>query len=99
MSRESSVGIATGYGLDDRGPRIRFPKGTGNFFFDTMSRPAQGPTRPPTQWVSGAISLEVKRPGRETVHSPLQQEQYQVSSTTFEVPHDVISLIAKLQNS
>jgi hypothetical protein len=24
-------GIALGYGLDDRGPRVRFPAGTGNF--------------------------------------------------------------------
>jgi hypothetical protein len=27
----SSVGIALGYGLDDRGPRVRFPAGAGNF--------------------------------------------------------------------
>jgi hypothetical protein len=26
----SSVGIALGYGLDDRGSRVRFPAGTGN---------------------------------------------------------------------
>jgi hypothetical protein len=26
-----SVGIALGYGLDDRGPRVRFPAGAGNF--------------------------------------------------------------------
>jgi hypothetical protein len=30
-SRDSSVGIATSYGLDGRGSRIRFPAGTGNF--------------------------------------------------------------------
>jgi hypothetical protein len=30
-SRESSVGIALGYGLDDRGSRVRFPAGVGNF--------------------------------------------------------------------
>jgi hypothetical protein len=30
-SRDSSVGIATGYGLDDRGSRFRFPAGAGNF--------------------------------------------------------------------
>jgi hypothetical protein len=27
----SSVGIALGYGLDDRGSRVRFPAGAGNF--------------------------------------------------------------------
>jgi hypothetical protein len=31
MSRDSSVGIALGYGLDDRGSRVRFPARTGNF--------------------------------------------------------------------
>jgi hypothetical protein len=31
MSRDSSVGIALGYGLDDRGSRVRSPAGAGNF--------------------------------------------------------------------
>jgi hypothetical protein len=31
MSHDSSVGIALGYGLDDRGSRVRFPAGAGNF--------------------------------------------------------------------
>jgi hypothetical protein len=30
-SRDSSVGIALGYELDDRGCRVRFPAGAGNF--------------------------------------------------------------------
>jgi hypothetical protein len=30
-SRDSSAGIALGYGLDDWGSRVRFPVGTGNF--------------------------------------------------------------------
>jgi hypothetical protein len=29
-----------------------------------------GPTQPPIQWVPGALSSEVKRPGREADHSP-----------------------------
>jgi hypothetical protein len=29
--RDSSVGIALGYGLDDRGSGVRFPAGAGNF--------------------------------------------------------------------
>jgi len=29
-----------------------------------------GPTQPPIQWLSGALSLEVKRSGREADHSP-----------------------------
>jgi hypothetical protein len=30
-SRDSSVGTALCYGLDDRGSRVRFPAGAGNF--------------------------------------------------------------------
>jgi hypothetical protein len=30
-SHDSSVGIALGYGLDDRGSRLRLPAGAGNF--------------------------------------------------------------------
>jgi hypothetical protein len=29
--RDSSVGIALGYGLDDRGSMVQFPAGAGNF--------------------------------------------------------------------
>jgi hypothetical protein len=30
-NRDSSVGIALGYRLDDRGSNVRFPAGAGNF--------------------------------------------------------------------
>jgi hypothetical protein len=38
--------------------------------FITASRTALGLTQPPTQGVPGALSVEVKRPGREADHSP-----------------------------
>jgi hypothetical protein len=41
-SRDSLVGTATGYGLDDRGVGVRVP--------------ARGPTQPPTQCVPGSFS-------------------------------------------
>jgi hypothetical protein len=45
---------------------VRIPAGAGNFFlFDTVFRQALSPTQPPIQWVSVALSLGVKRPGRE----------------------------------
>jgi hypothetical protein len=69
-SFDSSVGIALGYGLDDRGSRVRFPTGAANILFITASRRALGPTQPPIQWVPGSLSLVVKRPGREADHSP-----------------------------
>jgi hypothetical protein len=36
----------------------------------TACRTALGSTQPPIQWVPGALSLGVKRPGREADHSP-----------------------------
>jgi hypothetical protein len=41
-----------------------------HFLFSTSSRPALGPTQPPIQWVTGALFPRVKRPGRESDHSP-----------------------------
>jgi hypothetical protein len=58
-----------GYGLNYRGTRVRFPAGLGIFLF-TMSKTALVPTQPPIQLVPGALSLGVKRPGREADHSP-----------------------------
>jgi hypothetical protein len=47
-----------GYGLDDRG--FEYREGLGIFLFTIASRPALEPTQLPIQWVSGAISLEIK---------------------------------------
>jgi hypothetical protein len=44
--------------------------GLGIFLFTTASRTALGPTQHPIQWVPGALSLGVKRQGREADHSP-----------------------------
>jgi hypothetical protein len=70
MNRDSSVGIATSYWLEDWMIGIRFPAGLGIFLFYTMSKPALGPTQAPTQWVPGPLSVGVKRARRETDHSP-----------------------------
>jgi hypothetical protein len=61
-SRGSLVGIATDYGLGDRGVGIRVP--VGSRIFSTSSRPAMRPTQPPIQWVPG-----LKGPGHEADHS------------------------------
>jgi hypothetical protein len=44
-------------------------RGVGIFLFTTASRTALGSTQPPIQWVTGALSLGVKRTGREANHS------------------------------
>jgi hypothetical protein len=49
---------------------VRFPAGAGNFSLDIATRPALRPTHLLIQWIPGVLSLEVKRPGRETDHSP-----------------------------
>jgi hypothetical protein len=46
-----------------------FWRGLRIFLFTTASRTALGPTQPPIQWVPGALSLGVKRLGREADHS------------------------------
>ena len=48
MGRDSSVGIATRYGLDGPGIESRWGRD-----FSHLSRPALGPTQPPAQWVPG----------------------------------------------
>jgi hypothetical protein len=68
--QDLSISQMLGYGLDDRGSRVRFPAGLGIFLFTTASGTARGPTQPSIQWVPGALSLRVKRPGREANHSP-----------------------------
>jgi hypothetical protein len=49
---DRSVGIATGYGLDDRGSNLCRGK---IFLFSTASRPALGHTQPPIQWLPEVI--------------------------------------------
>jgi hypothetical protein len=58
----------SGMALDDRGFGSR--QGLWIFLFSTASRRALKPSQPPIQWVLGALSLGVKRPGLEADHSP-----------------------------
>jgi hypothetical protein len=68
LSPESAVGIAIGYGLEDRGVEVRVPVKIKNILFSTSSRPALGSTQTPIQWVPWALSSGVKRPVREADH-------------------------------
>jgi len=68
LSRDSSVGIALGYGLDDRGSDSR--PGAGNFSLHHRLQNGSGPHPASYPMCIRAVSLGVKRPGREGDHSP-----------------------------
>jgi hypothetical protein len=65
--RDSSVGVATGYGLDGPGIESRWRRD-----FSHASRPALGPTQPPVRWVPG-----VKQPGRGADHPPPSSAEFE----------------------
>jgi hypothetical protein len=65
-SRDSSVRVTTGYGLDTQGS---IPSRRKLFLFSVTFIPSLGPTQSPIQWVPGTLSSGVKRPGQETDHS------------------------------
>jgi hypothetical protein len=69
-SRDSSVGIALGYGLDDRGTGVRFPAGARNFSLD--HRVQNGPGAHPACYpmATRGSFLGVKRLRCEADHSP-----------------------------
>jgi hypothetical protein len=49
---------------------VKFPVGARDFSFSTASGLALEPTQPPIQWVPGALSPGVMRPGCEADHLP-----------------------------
>jgi hypothetical protein len=67
---DSSVGIALGYGLDDRGSRVRFPAGAGNFSLYHRVQNGSGAHQASYPMRTRGLSLGVKRPWREADHSP-----------------------------
>jgi hypothetical protein len=61
--------------LDDRGSRVRFPAGAGNFSLHHRVKNGSRAHPASYQWVPGALSLGVKRSGREADHSPSSSAQ------------------------
>jgi hypothetical protein len=83
-SRDSSVGTTTGYWLDGLDSRHRK-----SFLFSTASGPDLGPIQPPVQWILGAgvFPRGVKRPGRETDHSPPSSAEVKKGGTIRPIIH------------
>ena len=71
LSRDSSVGIVTR--IRDGRSGFRISAMAKDLFFSKTSRPAVGPTQPPTKWVPG-IFPGVKRLGREIDITPSSAE-------------------------
>jgi hypothetical protein len=55
--------------------------------FFTASRPALGPTKPHIEWVPGALSLRVKRPGREADNSLPSSAEVKNGGVIPPLPH------------
>jgi hypothetical protein len=90
VNRDSSFGTATSYGL----VRWGSISGMGKIsLFATASRLALGPTQQPIQWVPGALSLGVKRPGHEADNSPSTAE-FENSGSISPLPRGKIPLFA-----
>jgi hypothetical protein len=72
MCRDSSVGIALGYGLDVRGSRVRFPEWAGNFSLHHQVENGSGahPASYPVGTRGFSLGAGVKRSGREADRSP-----------------------------
>jgi hypothetical protein len=76
----SSVGIATGYRLDNSGWSSS-PGRANNYLFSTSSRLFLEHTQLPFQWVPGTLSPGVRRPGREADHLPPISAEVKKTST------------------
>jgi hypothetical protein len=70
MGRNSVVGIATGYGLDGQGVGVRVPVRRRTFCSPRLTGRLWGPPNLLSNGYRGALSLGVKRLGREADHAP-----------------------------
>jgi hypothetical protein len=69
-NHDRSVGIALGYGLDDRCSRVRFPAGAVNFSLHHRVQNGSGAHPVSCLMGTGALLVGVKRPRCEADHSP-----------------------------
>jgi hypothetical protein len=62
------------------------------YSYPTTSRPALGSTQPRVQWVAGALSPKLKRPGLQVNHSPLSCAEANDSGATSPLPSPLLAL-------
>jgi hypothetical protein len=93
-SRDSSVGIALGYGLDDRGSRIRIPAGAGSYSLHHRVQNGSGAHLASYPMDTRGSSLVVKRSWREGGHSPPSSAEvknaWSYTSSPPRGPHSVV---------
>jgi hypothetical protein len=70
ISRGSAVGIATGYGLDDRGVRVRVPVGSTIVTSPYRSDRRWGPPNLLSNGYRTLFSPRLRQQGREADHPP-----------------------------
>jgi len=78
MGRDGSVGIATRYRLDGPGVESRWGR-----VFPHPSRPALGPTQPPTQWVPGLSQGKAAGAWRDEVKERVELYFYSPSGPSW----------------
>jgi hypothetical protein len=66
---------------------VDFQQGKEVFVYFTASSLALGSTQSPIQWLPGALSLEVKQPGREAAHSPPSTAEVKNGGAIPPLPH------------
>jgi hypothetical protein len=84
LLNDSTVGVATGYGLDDRCSNPGIGK---IFLFSTAFKPALGPTQPTIQRIPEALSPGIMWPGREADHPPPSSAEVKNGGAIPPVPH------------
>jgi hypothetical protein len=94
--RSSSVGIETGYGLDNPGSGVRFPAGAGNVFLLHRVQTGSGAHQASCLMGTGALSPVLKRPGRDSDQSPPPSAEventWRYTSTSIRLHGVVLSL-------
>jgi hypothetical protein len=90
--------MALGYGLDDRGSRVRFPAGAGNF--SLHHRVQNGSGAHPVSYSMGTRGSfpGVKRPGREADHSPpFSAEEQRMSGAIHPLPQYALMTLCSVK--